>query len=304
MKNWIKNKVYNSKYSVWYDRFKTYRLRKEILNKGLNSAIEFDLKKHKKSDTLFILGSALSVMDLTPSDWAEIKKHDTFGFNAWLFHDFVPTYYGIEPMANEQLFDSYTGALSERRKEYENTPVFVQYQHLKMRNKSFSHKGINQDNLWFNAPFMPNTTNERVLKKMIDKWASIQHTDLSEVFHYAGSLSYTITMGYIMGYKKIVLLGVDLNSSEYYFSHDKVSKLAKDYYQVHVARERRMQRDVKSTHRTLLKSVTAAYGCLPISIFVEFLRDAIQPKGVELLIGNDKSALYPMLDLYKFSDQE
>lgn len=303
MKNWVIKKVYYTQFSVWYDRLKTNRLRNEVSSKGLNSSIEFDLKKNKKSDTLFVLGSALSIMDLTPSNWAEIKRHDSFGFNAWLFHDFVPTYYGIEPMANNELFDSYIQALSERKKEYEKTPIFVQYQHLKMRNKSFKHSTINQKNIWYNVPFMPNTTNERVLKKMINKWASIDHKDFSEVIHYAGSLSYVITMGYIMGYKKIVLLGVDLNSSEYYFSHKKVSKLAKAYYKVHLAREMRMQRNVKSMHRTLLKSVTVAYGCLPISTFVEYLRDAIKPNGVQLLIGSEGSALHPLLDLFKFQDK-
>ncbi|MFT6323765.1 MAG: hypothetical protein ACJAWO_001321 [Halieaceae bacterium] len=169
-----------------------------------------------------------------------------------------------------------------------------------MRDKHFEYTGIFQDNLFYNAPYMPNTLNENVLKRHIKTWMEKKHVDLSEVFHYAGSLSYVITMAYIMGYKKIVLLGVDLNSSEYFYSSKKAGDLAKGFNEFQINRPKEEKWNLKATHNTMSKKVSGSFGCLPISYFIQNFSDLAKKQGVELLIGNRGSALYPMLDLYSF----
>ena len=52
-----------------------------------------DFKKRKTSDTLFVLGSGPSINDLTADDWATIGTHNSVGFNWWMVHDFVPSFY-------------------------------------------------------------------------------------------------------------------------------------------------------------------------------------------------------------------
>ena len=52
--------------------------------------------KSKKSEIVFILGSGSSVNDLSDNDISHIEKHDTIGFNFWLYHDIVPDYYIFE----------------------------------------------------------------------------------------------------------------------------------------------------------------------------------------------------------------
>lgn len=300
MFDWIKQKIYNTGLYIRYDRYKTNKLRKEIYQDGKKSASDFSWENYKSSDTLYILGSGLSVLDLSESDWKEIKKHDTFGFNTWIFHGFVPTFFGVEPMGNDGVFERYIKILTDKKDEYENTPIFIQYQHLKMRGRSFDQEGIHKKNLWYNAPYMPNTTNPKVLRDMMSNWINTNHSDFSEVFHYAGSLSYAVNMGYIMGYKKIVLLGVDLNSSEYYYSGENVSDMAKEFNTYQEARIEAENWNLKATHNTMSKKISGNFGCLPISYFIENFKDLASEKGVEILIGNKGSALYPMLELYEF----
>ena len=57
----------------------------------------YDLvKKYKKSDTLFILGSGSTINKISDKQWGKIDDHDSIGFNFWLVHDFVPDFFKFE----------------------------------------------------------------------------------------------------------------------------------------------------------------------------------------------------------------
>ena len=51
----------------------------------------------KKSDTIFILGSGSTINEINEKQWKNIKKHSTIGFNYFMFHNFIPDSYLIEP---------------------------------------------------------------------------------------------------------------------------------------------------------------------------------------------------------------
>ena len=57
------------------------------------SAKKWNLSSYKQSDTLFILGSGGSIATCSDKQWETIGKHDSIGFNFWLLHEFVPTYF-------------------------------------------------------------------------------------------------------------------------------------------------------------------------------------------------------------------
>ena len=46
---------------------------------------EEELRRTRKSDTVFIFGSGYSLNDIPPEQWREIERHDTLGFN-WFVH--------------------------------------------------------------------------------------------------------------------------------------------------------------------------------------------------------------------------
>ena len=81
--------------------------------------------------------------------------------------------------------------------------------------------------------------------------------------------------------KKIVLLGVDLNSSEYYYSGENVSEAATEFNAFQVSREKAEKWNLKATHNTMSKKVSGSFGCLPISYFIQNFSDLAKKQGVE-----------------------
>jgi hypothetical protein len=91
-------------------------MRKLIAKNGLQALSKLDVSQYKTSDTLYILGSGISIMDLNQEQWNVISSHDSIGFNSWMHHPFVPTYYCMEtPMKNEH-FDLNIAALNRKKK--------------------------------------------------------------------------------------------------------------------------------------------------------------------------------------------
>src|SRR5271166_450448 len=73
------------------------RLREEIARSaeasglaGLPLLESVDLTRMRSSDTLFILGSAQSINQISAERWEIIGKHDSVGINFWPVHSFVP----------------------------------------------------------------------------------------------------------------------------------------------------------------------------------------------------------------------
>lgn len=46
---------------------------------------ENELRARRRSDTVYVFGSGASLNEISPTDWAAIASHDTFGFN-WFVH--------------------------------------------------------------------------------------------------------------------------------------------------------------------------------------------------------------------------
>lgn len=299
----VKEVIYNTSFYAKYDRFLTNRLRKRMSDSGHQSICDFDAKPLITSDTLFILGSGSSVMNLTDENWEEINTHDSLGFNAWSLHDFVPTFYAIETSKNKFIAELRKEHLNDRLDEYKDTPIFVQYQHMLMAGVNYNNINLPKKNVYYNAPYMPNTTNLRVLNDLIGRLIAKKEKGFCELMHYSSSLSYMIGLGYLMGYKKIVLLGIDLDNSGYFFEHETANDRSQAFsriYQNEIRAKNKLSKE--GSHSTVSKKVTAQYGCLPIDIFVGEVKDALNGVGVELYIGNGKSRLHPMLPLFEFKD--
>ncbi|MGB0391873.1 MAG: hypothetical protein ACPGD5_09895 [Salibacteraceae bacterium] len=297
----IKTVIYNTGFYAKYDALQTNKLRKQMVQNGLKSICDFNWSALKTSDTLFVLGSGSSVMNLSSAEWEIVNQHDSLGFNAWSLHEFVPTYYAIETSKNQFVANLRKDHLNNRLKDYSNTPIFIQYQHMLMAGIDYNDLKLPKENLYYNAPFMPNTTNVKVLKKLIAKWVNQKDAGLCDLMHYSSSLSYMIGLGYLMGYKNIVLLGVDLGNSGYFFEHENANEPSKEFSKIYQKEIRSSYTPAKDgSHTTVSKKVTAQYGCLPIDVFVKEVKEALNGVGVTIYTGNDKSRLYPMLPHYKF----
>ena len=284
-----------------YSKFKTKKYRAKIKREGLQYISDFDFKKYKRSDKLFILGSGYSINNLTNEDWKKVEKADSIGLNKWVFHSFVPTYYVLETPVRTEHFQFVKKELNKKAKLYKNVPFFIHYPHLERSLNHYKDIELDRSQIFYNAPYMPNTLNTSIIKKMLRQWNQKENKTLEDLIHYSGSLSYIIMMGVIMGYKEIVLLGVDLNINKYFFHSDDASESAKMFLKYHDENLKILRNTTAESKYVLSdKKLTNSFGCITLPEYMVYLKEAVEKEAVSLKVGSKKSKLYPLLEAYAF----
>lgn len=292
---------YSTGLYIPYSKHKTRRFRHEIKEKNLQYITEFDWSDYKTSDRLFILGSGYSINKLTKQNWAKVRESDSIGLNKWVFHDFVPTYYVLETPVRTEHFQFVKKEINNKANLYKNVPFFIHYPHLSKSNNHYKDIKIHRSNIFYNAPYMPNTLNIKIIRRMLANWNKKKIKSMEDLIHYSGSLSYIIMMGVIMGYQEIVLLGVDLNDNRYFFHSKDASESARMFLKYH-------DKNLKLTRNTTVnaghvlsdKKLTNSFGCVPLPEYMKYLKEGIEKEGVSLKIGNKESKLFPLLDAFEF----
>lgn len=61
------------------------------------------IKKQKKADTLYILGSGSSINSLNEGMWKKVGSQVSVGINHWTLHQFVPSIYAIETIPDARI---------------------------------------------------------------------------------------------------------------------------------------------------------------------------------------------------------
>ncbi len=300
LKNAVAQFAYKTGLYIPFSKYKTHKFRKELKQKNLQYIGDFDATKYKTSDQLFILGSSYSINDVTEEEWQMVKAADSVGVNNWVFHDFVPTYYVLETPQRTEQFSFFKEELNKKAEAYKNVPFFVQYVHYSKSKNHLDDVKIDSSKIFYNVPYMPNTLNTSIIKKMLKQWNAKQNKTLEDLIHYSGSLSYIIMMGVILGYKEIVLLGVDLNDNRYFFQDGYNSKTANNFIESY-KESLRIVRNTTLDAKYLLadKKKTQIFGCISFPDYMVYLKEAVEAEGVSLKIGSKGSALYPLIDYFE-----
>jgi hypothetical protein len=242
----------------------------------------------KKSDTLFILGSGASVNEYTDGYWEEIAKHDSVGFNFWMYHDFVPSFYvyeeNLDPQRNQIFYDLF----NQKKSDYLGVPIIV---------KDIEYKGVSGDKIpeemknqvYLSTELTIGCKEEEInlfFKKGHKFIESKNRKNINVLLKKSGTLSYLISLAEQLGYKKIVLCGIDLNNSKYFYEEEKY----REKYVIPTNYENK-----NALHPTNQNT----NGNIPMWKIIFTLRDTIlTPKGIKLLIGSKSSALYPDLPYF------
>lgn len=265
---------------------KLYKANKFVHTSNLKKYSELNVSQCKSSDTLFLMGSGESINDITTEEWQSIKSHDSLGFNFWLIHEFVPDYYMFEaaiyPGRSSVLYD----LLKVRENDYSNIPWIGLYMGDD-KTKTFLSKFPEhiKQNIYMSNVRIPGDTRESFRKAIkIINFLKLYKANL--LLTRRGTIIRAILFGLSMNYKKIVLCGVDLNNTKYFYEHDQYTKK-------NIPIPKNIQTGV--VHKT----IDPTYGELTVDVAVEEINEhLLKPNGVELYIGSKKSALYPMLPYY------
>jgi len=234
--------------------------------------------RKRLKDTLFIFGSGYSINDICKSDWEEIRNiGDTMAFNMFYKSDFIDIDYYIV----RELFV---------RKNYLSFGAIKQVFHLdKMfqKHKRFQSTYFFCLSDFFSAPstlwFLLTKLRKRTLlfTNLFDRKVPLPISeDYKRIPHGSSTLFDCINIGYILGYKEIVLVGVDLYDSRYfYLAYDQPHQLS-------------LYDSVDVDHPT--KNTTL--------INMELWQKELHKKGVSLKVYNRRSLLSKFLPVYSLSE--
>lgn len=276
-----------------------YRLTQEaqqrIRESGLRSINALALEKIKRSDTLFILGSGASVNELTEKDWDYIASCNSVGFNYWMAHPFVPDLYFTEPPPNEIGWTDFLQINEVCKDNYSNVPYIVNYKEWQKKVELFPLSSIPhslQENLYYYAPFYLRLNKPWMIWLALLTWKSrISKPDRFDwLIHQRASLSVLIMFGLYIGFKHIVLVGVDLSNTKYFFE-DRTREF----------RFRPKNLQTRAVHRTVDSTLDINRISITIDKYIYLLNDVLlKPAKVKLYVANEKSMLHPRLPLFKF----
>ena len=183
-----------------------YRTRKNRYTKLSTS----ELKLHKSSDTIFILGSGPSLNSLSLEQINHIKKHDSFGINYSFFkREIIPTFHHFG--WHKGRYHRWKVLFPPFSKSYKDVVIMMHTKSLYSRliHPRFTPSlfPINPIIFLYNIPESIILTEER---KITDE-------EFNNSLLYRGSLSLSLDIVVNLGYKNIVLLGVDLDTNEHFW---------------------------------------------------------------------------------------
>lgn len=179
------------------------------------SLIKSNIFENKNSDTLFILGSGESINSI--KIWDKISKHDSVGFNYFIFNNFVPNFYIFESTYPEYE-DEYNAQLSlieKKINKFKSIKVFLKISRGFEGIKKILDKNSINYKLLFELNFNSNNVEELKTKITHKKYNLVK--DFLLLGQGVASIERLCLKAFFSGYKKIVLCGVDLNNSRYFF---------------------------------------------------------------------------------------
>lgn len=266
-------------------------LAREVQEQGGVLASREKLQEFKTSDRLFVLGSGSSVNSLAPSQWDTIGAADSLGFNFFLVHDFIPTYYHMEFTRGNH--DIVWRALNRKPAEFKKSPFIVNVRHRDasrpMREFRFGEfPMMSVPRRFYHVP-------ADSLQSVLRYYNSVPDRESGEfMLHYRGSLTLMISIGVMLGYKEIVLVGIDLVDSQYFYED-------RDRYPSDTAEEARMYLDKirgDSTSTHLTADPNGFPGVPPIDWFLKLYNSVVlRPRGIKLTVASQGSLLRSFLDL-------
>lgn len=266
-----------------------------------------DLRTHyrRTSDTLFVLGSGSSVCDLPAGAWDEIAAADSIGINFWVLHQFVPSAYTTEWYTNDDKRTAWLEAVDARRDEIAEVPIFFRLPARRVNDRQRGSLRLRPADVtarlpaWHRKTRITNDLNIlpirpvhlRRLFRTFDRIGLLNHRRRTVYLPVArGTVLWAIFFGYRLGYRRIVLCGVDLNHTEYFFHRPgggRVEGLRVPAPYQHGER-----------HRTDDPSLKGS----PMSALVAAVNDAVlAPHGIRLEVGHPRSALAEFLPLHEWS---
>jgi hypothetical protein len=165
----------------------------------------------RRSDTVFVFGSGYSLNDISPDEWRHVGAHDVFGFNAFYHQRWVAANFHLlrGGLYGELRWRRYAGEVIDaiQSNPFYRDTVFVMQEE-----------------------FLAQFTNQLVGYRLLPPVRGLLRYATSRadgvlpspqwrdgLRHIAGTLSDAVNCAFCLGWKHIVMVGVDLYDSRYFY---------------------------------------------------------------------------------------
>jgi hypothetical protein len=237
---------------------------------------EAALRATRRGDTIFIFGSGYSINEITEPEWHHFEQHDTLSFNWFPYQNHVRADYHLireicigtdNPSIWKTKLGEYSRLLAENPR-YDNTIFLV---HAGIR-ATMANRIIGLKQLQPGA---------RVFRFRNPASRGIQQPSpsLSKGLSHDGTLSDCVNFAYLMGWKRIVLVGVDLYDRRYF------------WLRYEETRDRDLQRAASHQDRHNVADT--------LITMMGMWRRTFAEHGVELHVYNPRSLLTQVLPVYR-----
>lgn len=246
---------------------------------------------------LYILGSGESIEDVKAENWDEVSANNSIGFNAWPIHSFVPTALAFEPF-NEastdyvQLFDH---VLKEPRFRLRKPGILLFRPNRAEEGDTYLR--IPKDllsNARLYGRFVPSSTKIQTVRSEILWLQRLQRVGWiaeSLLPDSGASVIRLVSLGTRLGFKKIVLLGVDVNGGRYFWERNP-SRL----------RDRDLRSFSPGFTRSVHQTMTRDGKPFILTEFLMMFQEIMQESGSTLFAGSPESALADFLPVHQWGE--
>jgi hypothetical protein len=163
-----------------------------------------ELRATRRSDTVFVFGSGYSLNAITRSEWDAIARHDTVSFRAFPRQSFVRADYHVS--GEVDFLDEYAERLRDNPL-YADTVLVLQE----------GWPAFNSNNLVGRGLLRDGARVFRYRRTARGRYAPPSRTFDAGLVHGFGSIISVTNFAYLMGWRTIVLAGVDLNDKRYFW---------------------------------------------------------------------------------------
>jgi len=250
--------------------------------------LDNDILQYKSSDTVFILGSGPSINDITERQWNKIAECDSIGFNYWFAHDFVPDIYVFQSPNDKML-----RLLSDNYELYKNIPFIIRGTGFAQGKFDFNDERLNllKQNPVFYLNEYPISSkcsiDPELLYKYMDALGFMAYAEIPKFIpKWRSTIGLLIMLSYNMGYKNIVLCGVDMMKSDHFWDYEPYLEL-REKYQLPKPGSSRLAFRFEDGHSTSLPQ------------YIYTLRDWMYKKNdVNISILSERTILHPEIKKY------
>lgn len=240
----------------------------------------------RKTDTVIFYGTGHSINDITRDDWEVLRQYDSMSLNWFMYHDFiVPKFYYRGENSGREFGRKWKKLFNEKRRMYKDT-IFLtkKHKHLDLRNVGVKEVYVLNFHHTFSKKKMRLLGRERAYRECLNNFRIMR----DKIYFFGRStVCPLLVLLYQMGYKEIILYGIDLTDGRYFWFDKKKSEVHWRFNREKpgIPEDVDIEKIKKKTHPNLDSSL----------YFVPFFSKKYMNNNI--YVGNEKSALSEHLEL-------